>query len=121
PICFYPTKKIVLDDDSIFSESVLFKIEGKFFSSYTLPHDLLNYFLKEYHPLFRQADLFETEQTNSELSLHPNFHIPVKKLNSIVTNPLPHDISVILVDYHMPNMTGIHFLNQIKDYPFKKY
>jgi len=120
PICFYPTRKIILDDDTIFSESILLKMEGKFFSSYTSPHLLLNYLLKEYSPILRKTDLFGIEQADSELSMHHNFHIPTKKLNSIVSNTVPYDISVILVDYHMPNMTGIDFLNQIKSYPCKK-
>jgi hypothetical protein len=37
PICFYPTRKIVLDDDSIFAESVLLKMNGRHFSSYQSP------------------------------------------------------------------------------------
>jgi CheY-like chemotaxis protein len=120
PICFYPTRKILLDDDSIFSESILLKMEDKFFSSYTSPYNLLNYLLKKYSPVIKQADLFEPESTDYELSMHRNFHIPRKKFNSIVENTLPQDISVILVDYHMPSMTGIDFLNQIKSLPFKK-
>lgn len=120
PICFYPTRKIVLDDDNIFSETILLKMQGKYFSSYASPHNLLNYLLNDYSPVLRHSDLFETERTGSELSICHNFHIPKEKLISIVANPSAHDISVILVDYHMPNMTGIDFLTNIKNYPFKK-
>lgn len=120
PICFYPTRKIVLDDDSIFVQSILLRMDEKTFSSYTSPQCLLDYLFKEYNLFFRPADLFETEQTGSELSSYHNFHIPTKKLSSICANTLAHDISVILIDYHMPNMTGISFLNQVKQFPFKK-
>ncbi len=120
PICFYPTRKIILDDDNIFTESILFKMQDKHFSSYTSPHCLLNYLLKKYDTVFRQTDLFEIEQANSELSAYYNFHIPIKKWNAIATNTFVCDISVILIDYHIPNMNGIDFLNQIKNFPFKK-
>lgn len=120
PICFYPTRKILLDDDNIFSESILLNMKDKFFSACTSPNNLLNYLLKEYSPMFKQADLFKTALTDYELSMHGNFHIPTKKFNSIVTNNVPEDISVILVDYHMQDMTGIDFLNKIKTFPFKK-
>ncbi len=120
PICFYPTRKIVLDDDNIFSESILLKMNNKVFSAYTSPDNLLNYLLKEYHPIFSQSDLFETNEKSSELAMYHNFQIPTKKLCSIVASPLVNDISVILVDYHMPSMTGIDFLNQTINYPFKK-
>lgn len=120
PICFYPTRKIILDDDNIFSESILLKMDNKVFSSYASPDSLLNYLFKEYHPIFNQSDLFETKEKNSELAMYHNFQIPIKKLRSIIANSFAHDISVILVDYHMPNMTGIDFLNQTINYPFKK-
>jgi len=120
PICFYPTRKIVLDDDSIFVQSMLLRLDKKNYSSYTSPQCLLDYLFNEYNLFFRSADLFETEQPGSELSTYHNFHIPTKKLSSICAKTLVHDISVILVDYHMPNMTGISFLNQIKQFPFKK-
>lgn len=118
PIFFYPTRKIILDDDVIFAESILYKMEGKDFSFYSSPDSLQDYLMNEYHPSFKQSDLF-AEEIDSEV-LSSNFHIPVKKLNCVVANKVANDISVVLVDYHMPGITGIDFVRKFKNYPFKK-
>lgn len=59
PICFYPMRKIVLDDDHAFSQSILLKMHGKIFTSYNSPKNALNYLLHEYQPTLTKAHLKE--------------------------------------------------------------
>jgi len=59
PLCFYPMKKIILDDDNAFSQSMLLKMFGENFISYSSPKDALNYLLKEYQPLLVKSDFLD--------------------------------------------------------------
>ncbi len=117
PICFYPTRKIILDDDDIFTKSVLLKMNDRHFSAHASPEELLNFLLNKYTPSFKQTDLFGVEHESHllprELSLQIN------KWNFNASNGVS-DISVVLIDYHLPTMKGIDLLYRIKQAPYKK-
>ena len=120
PICLYPTRKIVIDDDSIFSDSILLTLNGNNFISYNSPKKALNYFLHEYQPTLTKADLISKNSEILDSSTQHTINIDIEKLKKMLTNHSPTDISVLLIDYHMPEMKGIDLLNEIRHLPIKK-
>lgn len=92
PSVFYPTRKMLLDDDLAFAQSVSLKMHGKNFFEVNSVSDALYYFMKE--------------------------HKPDRK--KYVSENACDDVSILFVDYHMPEMNGIAFLKKIAGVPVKK-
>jgi CheY-like chemotaxis protein len=120
PICFFPMRKIVLDDDHEFLQSILLKMHGNNFISYNSPHEALNYLLQEYQPTMSKSELIIDNSTIADSATQHVINIDIDKLQQMLLNVCHQDISVIFVDYHMPGMMGIHFLNAIRHLPIKK-
>ena len=120
PICFYPMRKIIIDDDSIFSDSILLNMHGKNFTSYNSPKEALNYFLHEYQPTLTKSDLIFKNSAIVDSSTQHTINIDTDKLKKMLTISHHSDISVLLIDYHMPEMLGVDFLNEIRHLPIKK-
>lgn len=119
PIFFSSIRKIILDDDSAFLESVALKMHGKNFSTYESPEKLLHYLLEEYKPTLNKVDFLSHNIHAAEAGTQ---HIINIDINPLLTRLLSsnQDISVLCVDYHMPGMKGIDFLKAINHLPMKK-
>lgn len=114
PVCFYPTRKIIIDDDHAFTDSMLLKMHHHNLSSYNSPIDALNYLSEEYKPVFAKFDIIKESSSAQHV-----IDINIEKLQSMVSTPRYQDISVILIDYHMPDIQGIDFLKKIQHLPIK--
>ena len=116
--CFcHPTRKILLDDDKEFSQSVALKMHGKNFTAYHSVNEMLDYFTTKYKPSYSNRDLTDLLVTHSECMATHSFN---KKFDSSHNNTFYDDISILFIDYHMPEMCGLDFLEKISTLPFKK-
>lgn len=112
PVCFYPTRKIIIDDDSAFANSMLLKMRQQNLSYYNSPINALNYLLEEYKPTFTKFDIVDSTTEHT-------INLNIEKIRSMISQPCYQDISVLLIDYHMPDIQGIDFLKKIQHLPIK--
>ncbi len=119
PVCFYPTRKIILDDDPFFTSTILLKMHNKNMVSYTSPTDALNYLLNEYKPALTALDILQKSSLVADSTSQYILNINIEKLKTMILKPCYQDISIIFIDYHMPDIQGIDFLKQIQHLPIK--
>jgi CheY-like chemotaxis protein len=119
PCCFFPTTVVSIDDSTEFLKLVQFSLglngPCRVFDN---PDTALKYLLTEYkHNSFVKdcVTRFEEEDMDSI-----NVNINLKEIHRQIYN-LNHynEISVILVDYTMPNMSGDEVCRQLKNTLFK--
>jgi len=120
PLCYYPMQKIMLDDDKAFSQSILLKMHGKKIIAYDSPRKALDYLLNEYQPSLTKSDLVAIDFSINNPSTQCTININIEKLKKMLVQENHSDISVLLVDYHMPEMCGLDFLRQIQHLPIRK-
>jgi len=101
PVCFYPTRKIILDDDPLFLSSILLKIHNKNIVSYTSPRDALKYLLSEYKPALTALDLLEKSSLIADSTSQYILNVNIEKLQTMILRPCYQDTNVQLIDCHM--------------------
>ncbi|MEO8400559.1 MAG: response regulator [Gammaproteobacteria bacterium] len=120
PICLFPMRKIILDDDQSFTESILLKMHGKNFSGYNSPKQAMRYLLDEYKVMLTKDHVATLDITAAIPTTQRTINIQIDALQQTITNSAQHDVSVLFVDYHMPEMYGLDFLKEIQHLPMKK-
>lgn len=123
PLFFYPTTWLWLDDDKhlLHIMATVFKDDNTV-KPFHSARECLGY-LKNYQlPFDKQAFLTSKKETEDYGTLH---HTPtdldVTKIIALAQDKTKSDeISVMVVDYSMPEMSGFEFAEQIKHLPIQK-
>jgi CheY-like chemotaxis protein len=118
--CSFPTTVVLVDDDAKYLTAITAKLDPSraVYKPYSSPALALKA-LKDY-----QANCF-TQQClpdagTSEFD-HLDLEMKIRTLHEQIYNPKRFDeISVLVVDYAMPGMTGIELCEQLANKPFKK-
>ncbi|MCE3253716.1 MAG: hypothetical protein K0Q67_2736 [Cellvibrio sp.] len=119
PLCFYPTQIVFVDDNPEFLDALSIAFSKQFnVQSFSDTDSALNY-INEYQ---READLIANDEKPK----------PQGDSDAWVKRVLTHqntkrfdeqrvkEVSVLVVDYSMPNMNGIEFCEKIKNLSIKK-
>lgn len=118
--CYHPTTIVFVDDNSKYLSKLLLMIDVERASPKTFdaPKETLE-FLKNYTPnSFTHRCISRIEEDQFD---HRNFNINIGQVHAQVFNPNRFDeISVLVVDYSMPSLTGAELCMQLKDAPYKK-
>ena len=122
---FHPTSILVLDDDPLFLESLDFQFSEEVpCQTFTRPDAALEHLRAQavQHPNFARyfRDITESEP-DSELRFGDLLlRLQLSELRSIVDDATREQrVSVAVVDYDMPKMTGVEFARAIRDLPVK--
>lgn len=117
PCIYFPTKILMVDDNLAFLENIRLAIDDyQNVDIYTNPVELIRK-LSDYNAILSSINLIsniDVDETDEDNVLSINY----KKLQDIIY--YDREISVIVVDYSMPEMNGIEFFNKIKSFPAKK-
>jgi CheY-like chemotaxis protein len=120
PLCFYPMRKIILDDDEYFTQSMFLKIDNINTLAFNSPKKALNHLLNEYQQTLSTVNLIDPELSDENTATQNTINIQIDNLKNMFHKNHYNDVSVILVDYHMPEMSGMDFLKKISHLPVKK-
>ena len=122
---YHPTSILVLDDDPLFLESLDFQFSDELScQTFTRPDAALEHLRTQapQHPDFgryfsdcSEMDLGTTVRNGDRL-----LRLQLSELRSMVDDRSRHQrISVAIVDYDMPKMTGVEFCREISNLPVK--
>jgi CheY-like chemotaxis protein len=120
PCCYFPTRIVMVDDNERLTTSLkpLLESELEIFND---PQYALTY-LSSYIPAVTEHYWLQPE---NEFDLGDNtfiqpMMIDTGEIRSLQHDPDKyHDISVVIMDYHMPEMNGLELLSKLSQKPFK--
>lgn len=124
--CYYPTRVLLVDDNKVFLKTM-----NTYLSSHQGVIQFLKSveaaeFLKEQLERQLQANKWishfnELELEDDSVEAHTTTDVGTFNIHKEIYNPNRFDdISVVVVDYAMPDINGIEFCRQFKDSPVKK-
>jgi len=122
---YHPTSVLVLDDDSLFLESLDFQFSDELScQTFTRPDAALEHLRSQaaQHPNFARyfKDCSEMDLGSEARRGDRMLRLQLSELRSIVDDSSRHQrVSVAVVDYDMPKMTGVEFCRTIRDLPVK--
>jgi CheY-like chemotaxis protein len=117
PCIYTPTQVMMVDDNLSFLENIRLAFDDyQNVILFSNPMAAIT-MLREYQSEFNALDLLKHVNCD-ELDEDSALSIDYKKLHEFINKTS--EISVLIVDYSMPEMNGIEFLNQIKSNPAKK-
>lgn len=123
---FHPTSILVLDDDPLFLESLDFQFsEEVSCQTFTRPDAALQHLRAQagQHPNFARyfRDVSDMAAAGSDIHFGDLLlRLQLSELRSIIDDEAREQrVSVAIVDYDMPKMTGVEFSRAIRDLPVK--
>jgi CheY-like chemotaxis protein len=121
PVCMFPTKVIMIDDDiALLKDLELYLDDSRFtYQFYNSPHQALTYLNEGYNP-----DSFEKRlvcQPDEDKWQHAKLDVNIYDLLKEIYNPRRFEsISTIIVDYAMPGINGLELCEKITDPSIQK-
>ncbi len=128
--CYFPTNIVFVDDGEDYLDSLRLNLdESLSYSFYYKPLDALKFLKEEYKPNpFIKKWMLNLKETTLELGeleekelTHSYISVDLSTTHKEIYSPSRFDeISLIVVDYSMPELSGIEFCRQLANIPAKK-
>ncbi|HVV69649.1 MAG TPA: hypothetical protein VHE99_11575 [Gammaproteobacteria bacterium] len=122
PCLYYPTTAVIIDDDEIFLKNTALELDSDIhYKTYQDPLRALNDLkkLKSQNKLLSHAITLNTDDSLEGGQYPMNLNISSIFKEAYNKNPYE-EVSVVVVDYSMPQMNGAHLLEQLVDIPIQK-
>jgi CheY-like chemotaxis protein len=119
PCCFYPTTLVLIDDDKNLLDSIESRMNSSFIiKKFSSPIEALK-FLRNYEELpFTKNCVQHAERFHANIR---HIQVEIRDIHQhLFENSRFHNISVIVSDYSMPEMTGAQLFNEIYPLNCKK-
>lgn len=118
--CYYPTTVAIVDDDKRMLEALALQLANTApCLTFQAPQQALLFFKQNYHAApFTQRVLLQPEEDKAE---HRLIDIDLRAIHKQAYNPNRFaEVSVLIVDYDMPEINGFELCQRLKQHPFKK-
>lgn len=123
PLIYYPTKWLVVDDDKLILDSVqeAFAEESQILT-FQSPTECVEFLNKYSQPIIHNSFLKSMLNDESYItSRHASVDFDITSLLEVSFRPERFDeISVMMIDYNMPEMTGVEFVKKCSHLPIQK-
>jgi CheY-like chemotaxis protein len=123
PLISYPTRLLWVDDDELFLQAATAALKSSYeITTCNSPKECLSFY-QSYESVLTSLSLLQGCREHEEYDLidHLPVDINLDAIKRLSENPQRHqDISVMIVDYNMPGMTGIELCNELRKLPIKK-
>jgi CheY-like chemotaxis protein len=122
PVCYFPTSVIFVDDSKRFLTNTSYKLdESLAYLLFDNPERALDYINKENKPNILLSKYLKANAESSTFSPDQrSLNFDVKAIYKESYNPERFNlVSVVVVDYSMPVISGVEFCRQLQDSPVK--
>ncbi|MBY0544006.1 MAG: response regulator [Gammaproteobacteria bacterium] len=117
PLFQYPGNVIIVDDDARFTKALSLKLADSFTTTvFNSPSNAIKFFMNRSHSIFDELSLI-AELPAVELDTDGfAYTIDYEAISKLIGfQPRYQEPTVLIVDYRMPDMTGLEFLSKINN------
>lgn len=118
---FYETTVVAVDDDTQFLESLTYRFRNKInLKTFSSPTSALNYVMSNLEsPVW---SILRNNRIHSDTSMdEPGLRVDLPDLMRLAdVQARPQQVTVVVVDYAMPEMDGLEFFKKLSQTPLKK-
>ncbi len=122
PLFSYPVTIVWIDDDPLFLASVIQLLKNARVISFNSPDESIRFF-QQYQPLLQKINFMRgcAEIDGYDTLNRMPVDLNVSALKELYGNDERNEeITVLVVDYNMPNMNGIDLCRELRSLPMKK-
>jgi CheY-like chemotaxis protein len=120
-ICYFPTTVLLIDDNRKFLKSLKLDLDSSkaCYKTFDSPQSTLDFLFNEYQPnLFFNHWISKAQDEDWD---HRTIDINLRAIHRECHNPKRFsEVSALIVDFAMPEMTGLELCEKLKGQPYKK-
>src|SRR5690242_2195025 len=123
PLFYFPGTCVALDDDKDLLKALKYAVEEKYdhVKLFSNPNDVRAFF-SDYQTQIKNKNFLQvTNDESSELNYSSSVELSLSSLLKISENPnRHHEVTTIILDYQMPNITGSQMARCLKKFEISK-